>query len=190
VYFHVTDGPNAGAGGTGVTDANGQATFTWTSSTPGTDTIEAYTAAENETDGSPSFIEGDPQLGQGAVAWTSAVKNWLPPVTPPVTPSGVPDTALAISKKCQSKKFKITASSTGGTPTSYTLQVDGKTVSKVKSTSGTKTFTINSGNYSAGTHSIKLTTYFSNGSSVVKTGKFKRCAVRTTARRISPNFTG
>ena len=55
---------------------------------------------------------------------------------------------------------------------------------------GAKTFTINSGKYAAGTHTIKLITTFSNGTKVVKTGKFKRCAIRTTSRRISPNFTG
>ena len=42
VTFSVVSGPNAGAGGTGVTDVNGQATFTYTSNgLTGTDSIQA-----------------------------------------------------------------------------------------------------------------------------------------------------
>jgi hypothetical protein len=42
VSFTVTAGPNAGATGSGTTDSNGQAMFTYTSNgTPGADTIEA-----------------------------------------------------------------------------------------------------------------------------------------------------
>ncbi|RMG53069.1 MAG: hypothetical protein D6723_07770 [Acidobacteria bacterium] len=42
VTFDVTAGPNAGTSGTGVTDANGQVSFTYTSNgQAGTDTIEA-----------------------------------------------------------------------------------------------------------------------------------------------------
>jgi hypothetical protein len=41
VTFHVTSGPNAGLTGTAVTDADGKATFTYTSSTAGTDQIIA-----------------------------------------------------------------------------------------------------------------------------------------------------
>lgn len=41
VTFTVTSGPNAGLTGTDVTDASGQATFTYSSSVAGTDTIEA-----------------------------------------------------------------------------------------------------------------------------------------------------
>jgi hypothetical protein len=188
VFFYITDGPNANLSGNGVTDANGHATFSWSSSVAGTDSISAWLeVAGYEQDGTP-------------VDWVKptayAVKNWLPPIVPPnppVTPAGVPDTTLVVSKKCQSKKFKISSSHSNGTVTKYVLQVDGKTIKTVTpstSDTATKTFTIDSGKYDAGSHSIKLTTTFSNGSKVVKNGTFKRCAVRTTARRISPNFTG
>jgi hypothetical protein len=186
VNFYVTDGPNIDTTGTGVTDANGNATFSWSSSTAGTDTIKAWLDFAG--------YEADGQKVDWVEVVATAVKNWLPPLTPPagppvVTPSGLPDTTLAVSKKCQSKKFKVNASSTANV-TKYVLQIDGKTVVTSKGASGAKTFTINSGKYSAGTHTIKLTTTFSDGTKVVKTGKFKRCAIRTTARRISPNFTG
>jgi hypothetical protein len=39
VNFDVASGPNAGATGTGVTDANGNATFSYPGSSPGTDTV-------------------------------------------------------------------------------------------------------------------------------------------------------
>ncbi len=41
VTFTVVSGPNAGVTGTDTTDANGKATFTYSSSSAGTDTIEA-----------------------------------------------------------------------------------------------------------------------------------------------------
>lgn len=41
VDFKVTAGPNAGTTGTGVTDVNGMATFSYSSVTTGTDTVEA-----------------------------------------------------------------------------------------------------------------------------------------------------
>jgi len=41
VNFQVTSGPNAGLTGAGVTDSNGQATFTYSSTLPGTDQLQA-----------------------------------------------------------------------------------------------------------------------------------------------------
>ncbi|WP_167879313.1 NosD domain-containing protein [Methanococcoides vulcani] len=41
VTFNVTSGPHIGVNGTDTTDANGNATFTYTGTAPGTDTIKA-----------------------------------------------------------------------------------------------------------------------------------------------------
>jgi hypothetical protein len=41
VQFQVLSGPNAGRTGTGITDVNGQATFTYTGAVAGTDTLHA-----------------------------------------------------------------------------------------------------------------------------------------------------
>jgi hypothetical protein len=41
VTFNVTSGPNAGATGTGVTDTNGQASFSYSGLSPGTDAVQA-----------------------------------------------------------------------------------------------------------------------------------------------------
>jgi hypothetical protein len=205
VNFAVTSGPNAGKTGSGVTDNNGQVTFTWSSVAAGTDVVTA-TDATNTT--SVELIDSSGEAYTTAMATNTcgnnyadvsncptANKTWLPPIiTPPVTGAGVPDATMTVAKRCQTRKFKISSAYSGGTVTKIVLQVDGKTKKTLKvngsSNSGAKKFTVDSGKYAAGTHKIKLTTYFSNGSKVVKNGKFKRCAVRTTARRISPNFTG
>lgn len=55
---------------------------------------------------------------------------------------------------------------------------------------GFKKITIDSAKYKPGAHSFTLTTYFADGTTVVKRGNFKRCAVRSSQRRVSPNFTG
>lgn len=59
VTFTITAGPNAGMTGTGTTDANGVATWTYTSSNIGTDTIVA------------SFIDG-----QTTITSNQATKTW------------------------------------------------------------------------------------------------------------------
>ena len=41
VSFNITSGPHAGGNGADTTDANGEATFTYTGTSDGTDTIEA-----------------------------------------------------------------------------------------------------------------------------------------------------
>lgn len=48
VTFEVLSGPHAGTTGTGTTDADGEATFTYTGTAPGTDTIQArFTDSED-----------------------------------------------------------------------------------------------------------------------------------------------
>jgi len=41
VHFQVTSGPNEGVTGTGVTDSSGQTSFTYSSTQPGTDQLQA-----------------------------------------------------------------------------------------------------------------------------------------------------
>ena len=68
VTFTVIAGPNAGVSGTGVTDANGQATFTYTGNTEGTDYIQAsFTDPMNKTQSS-----------------NKATKEWQKGCPPPV----------------------------------------------------------------------------------------------------------
>ncbi len=63
VTFKVTSGPNAGLTETGVTDASGKATFSYTSATTGTDTVVAsFVNSEGSTQSSSSTT----------VTWTTA----------------------------------------------------------------------------------------------------------------------
>lgn len=189
VTFSIPSGPNASTPTKTVnTDANGEATFTWFGSNAGTDTVQAsvphfYDPANNSSFGDPANV--------------TAIKNWLPPITPPtpdtpVTAAGVPSAVVTVPKTCQKRKFYISSSSAGGSVKKIVLKIDGKTakVSRTAATASGKKFLINTGAYSSGTHKIALTTYFTNGAKVIKTGKFKLCSVRTSQRRVSPQFTG
>ncbi|MHB8571512.1 MAG: hypothetical protein ACYDAY_00945 [Candidatus Dormibacteria bacterium] len=63
VTFTVTAGPNAGRTGTGVTDANGLANFTYTSTTQGVDTVSATTTP----------------TGGSLLTSNNALVDWTPP---------------------------------------------------------------------------------------------------------------
>jgi hypothetical protein len=72
VTFTILSGPNAGTTGQATTDANGEATFSWTSAVVGTDTVQA--SATNAA---------------GAPVTTTATKDWtLPQNVIPEVPFG------------------------------------------------------------------------------------------------------
>jgi hypothetical protein len=72
VTFTVVAGPNTGTTGTGVTDVNGQATFTYTSALTGTDLIKAsFTDSTGHTQSSDTVS-----------------KTWTEVVEQPITASG------------------------------------------------------------------------------------------------------
>jgi LPXTG-motif cell wall-anchored protein len=81
VTFVITAGPNAGVRGTGTTDANGQARFTWTGGGgPGEDTVQA------------SFVDAG-----GNTQTVTALKRWTGPTVAGVTlesPASVAPIAL------------------------------------------------------------------------------------------------
>ena len=200
VSFSIVSGPNSGGAPVTVnTDANGQATFTWSSTTAGTDTVQASVPRRHVVD---QYAKATPAVPAtttvltGAPANATAVKNWIPPQTPPVNPpvtsAGTPSATLVVPSVCQKRNFYIRASTKGGTIKKIVLKIDGKTAKVIRTvkTSAGRKFLINTGKYGPGTHKINLTTYFTNGSRVVKTGRFKLCKIRTSQRRISPNFTG
>jgi hypothetical protein len=74
VFFYITSGPHAGTNGNDTTDANGEATFTYTGTLVGTDTIEA----------SISDFFGR------TITSNSVTKTWEVPATPIPTPSPSP----------------------------------------------------------------------------------------------------
>lgn len=69
VDFEIMAGPNSGTTGGGITDGNGEATFTWSSSATGTDVVIAETVAGN----------GDPLTSNEAEkTWTSSATCDVP----------------------------------------------------------------------------------------------------------------
>jgi hypothetical protein len=72
VTFTVTDGPHAGATGSDITDADGKATWSYTGTSPGTDTIEANTVDETSNEASKTWIQNGQKVpgitGWGALA--------------------------------------------------------------------------------------------------------------------------
>ena len=87
VHFAVATGPNAGLTGTGVTDRNGRAVFTYSSAHLGTDTLQAFvTNVAGRIDSNPvrviwtvafaaggSFVIGDLENAPGShVLWWGA----------------------------------------------------------------------------------------------------------------------
>lgn len=71
VTFTITSGPNVGLTGQATTDANGQATFSWSSQVPGTDTVQASI----------------PKATGGTIT-TTATKDWVPGSVIPEVPIG------------------------------------------------------------------------------------------------------
>lgn len=199
VNFVILTGPNAGQTGSAVTDANGKATFTWIGATPGTDTVQAsltysYTDGDCEQYQQPTAFNNEcEEITKTDTLTTTAVKNWIPPQTPPVIQQAAPKTTLALAKHCQSKKFRIRSGYQGLAATKAVLVIDGKTVKTVTINTGkpgSTTFTVDSGKYKSGRHSIKVITTFADGTTLTTKGKFSRCAVRTATHRVSPQFTG
>ncbi len=109
VFFYITSGPHAGLNGNDTTDSNGQATFTYTGTTDGTDTIEA------------TFVDF-----HGRTITSHAVtKTWEYPATPIPTPSPTPEITPTPSPSPEpSPTPEITPSpipTPTGTPTAITL---------------------------------------------------------------------
>lgn len=79
IDFSVLSGPNSGSSGTGTTDANGNATFTYTSSISGTDTLQASdtTLAGNLYSNDVAVIWGqDLTVSKTAAASFTRTFNW------------------------------------------------------------------------------------------------------------------
>lgn len=125
--------------------------------------------------------------GVSAVTLTTpaAAITWVAPVVTQQTPS----VSVSSSKKCHTaNKFRIRPSASNGQVASMTLYVDGKRVRKVNG--AVESFTINAAKYGPGSHTLKLVTSFTNGSTVTTTKTFSRCKARTVVKRTKPRFTG
>ncbi|OGU73054.1 MAG: hypothetical protein A3H45_15770 [Ignavibacteria bacterium RIFCSPLOWO2_02_FULL_55_14] len=98
VTFKVVSGPHAGETGTDTTDANGEATFTYTGTTAGTDVIEA------------SFVNSQ----EATVTSNQVTKEWVgnPPVADSQSVTAAEDTPKTIT---------LTGSDAEGDPLSFSI---------------------------------------------------------------------
>jgi uncharacterized repeat protein (TIGR01451 family) len=102
VTFTVNSGPNAGVTGTGVTDANGKATFSYSSSKTGTDHI---TASGNDGGNLPATSN------DATVTWSTPA-----PPTPPKTDVGVSIKAPSLVRVGQNGTWTATVANAGPDP--------------------------------------------------------------------------
>ncbi|MBI4898766.1 MAG: hypothetical protein HY827_10435 [Actinobacteria bacterium] len=175
VTFKVIDGPNTGVTGTAVTDSSGVATFTYTSSVTGVDTIEATFMDQHERTQRSNRV----------------TKTWVnpPPVEPaPVSALSTPTVGLAAYARCSSRALRVRPQYSGGTPDSASLYVDSKLVKKVLSSK--PTFVINTKRYKSGTHRLRVDVSYPTGQKATTRGSFQKCRARTAQRKVSPQFTG
>ncbi|MBI4897518.1 MAG: DUF11 domain-containing protein, partial [Actinobacteria bacterium] len=105
---------------------------------------------------------------------------------PPVEAEQAPSLAIVTPSKCITTKLRVGSTVSNGQLRTATLFVDGK--KKATRTSGQ--FTINTGKYKPGIHNVKVVATLTDGRTVTTTGKFSRCKLYKSVRRISPNFTG
>lgn len=219
VNFAVTSGPNAGKNGVGQLDSTGKATFSYVGTADGTDSISAnivlpdmcfsvYNGVEPSSLDACDNFEADLGAESGLTSQISncfpqgvsveepivvcptitltdtATATWTSPV---VQAQADPTVSISSTKQCVSRKLTIRPSYTGGTIKSSTLFIDSR---KVKTKTGAGSFVINTSKYKSGKHHIEIVTVFTNGKSASKFGSFTRCAVRSAAKKVTPQFTG
>ncbi len=131
VTFTVVDGPNKGQTSNGVTGADGKATFTYSSSTTGTDKITArFVDASERTQTS----------NQVTATWTGAPSPPPPPPTPPKADVGVSVSGPTSARVGQSVTFKVSVVNSGpDAATGVVLKTPvpaGATLDSVSSTTG------------------------------------------------------
>lgn len=119
VNFHVTSGPNAGATGSGTTDARGIATFTYTGSVAGTDTIVG-----SITNVSGATFDSAPIT----VTWLATAPTPRPTITPTNTPIPT-DTPIASPTSAPGSSATPQSSSQIETPGWIGSPANGATVS-------------------------------------------------------------
>lgn len=110
VTFNVVFGPHAGQTDTDTTDANGEATFTYTGTSPGTDTITASfvdsqeeTITSNEVSKTWVPVENEGSIDIEKYVWNGTA--WVDA-----------DTAPGPSISCEHAKFRIVVTNTGDVP--------------------------------------------------------------------------
>lgn len=199
VHFEVTAGPNTGTKGDATSDANGKATFSYTGSTPGTDTITASADL----------------LGNGEVptlVTATATKEWVAPpaapvqtppppapepepaITPPPPPQQVVLGARAVAGTAQLRApqacvaSSFTAKVVGRSIAHVVFSVDGKRISAHKVGKVFRMATLDARRLAAGTHQLVAKVTFVRGSGTH--AKTLRMTFGVCKRAAAPRFTG
>ena len=119
VTFKVTSGPNAGTTGTATTNASGNASFSYSSTVTGTDTVEASFVDDTSTTKTSNDV---------TVTWTTSTTDTTPPTCK----------ILSITRTPTMQNEKVTVQDTGsGLASIYGISVVNGTVSVPPFTSGT-----------------------------------------------------
>ena len=203
VNFEVLSGPNAGLTGSGVTGADGKTSFTWPSTTPGTDTIKAWIKRKGC---GIDLLPGqtiDTHCPAHEIYFEyytdTATKKWIDPYDPgggpddctenpyyydsiycPPTGDGghaqknKASVAFLLGKRCKSRAFKVRPTYSDGIVAWSRLQLNGKKVKTLKAPPFT--FKLGVKKLRSGKkYRLRLTTAFTSGETIVLKGTFKRC---------------
>ena len=187
VTFKVTSGPNAGKTGTGITDANGRATFTYAGTGgAGTDTIEA----DSELTVEPTPVLTAAQSQQVVPVSDTAHKTWVAPTQQVAGAQARPAATAHAALYPRCVRSRLPARVSGREITKVTFSVDGKRKRVVtrRNADGKFAANISVRKLKAGRHRLSSRIVFSAASAApartVRTG-FVVCK-----RRVRPAFTG
>ena len=97
VNFNITSGPNQGLTGTGVTNANGEATFSWQSTTAGTDTVTASATSPTDNTSTVTSSTNVTWVASQVTVTATPIVTITPTPTATPTPSPTPSPTPAPS---------------------------------------------------------------------------------------------
>ncbi len=183
VNFTITSGPNAGNTGSATTDAIGNATFTYTSQTVGTDEIQASFNATPPDCQAPQIVRID--LCEPDIRLSNVVtKTWVNPA-----PVAAQATArLSVAKCAKTKRSATVTVANASNITKVDFYLNGK---KVKTdTAAPYKYSLTAKQRKSGTHRVTTIVTLSDGRTIRTTKRVSGCKVRTTKRVSEPRFTG
>lgn len=189
INFVVIGGPNTGKTGSGVTNGSGNATWTYTSSLVGTDTIKAWysepsCATQLDYD-DQTLLDCPPGQLITITVQATATKRWFDPYAcnpyyTTCSPGGAPPhkpkkhVVFKFGKKCKATNFRFTPKVSGGTVRWMKLTAGKKSIKKL--TRGPFRFTVPVKKFKKGKkQKLKLTTLFTDGSTLVARSSIRRC---------------
>ncbi|MGB3952168.1 MAG: Ig-like domain-containing protein [Solirubrobacterales bacterium] len=190
VNFEIFAGPNAAKTGSGITDANGQAVFTYTSSAPGTDEIRATfdaTPPDCVDELPPLVAELHDNCLPDIRTSNVATKTWIVPAPIVATLDvGKPKARLSVAS-CRKlrRSIKATVSDASGIA-SVKFYLDGKLIRTDRH--APFSVTLNTKKLRKGSHRLTTKTTDKAGNTTRTTRRFAAC--KSATRKVTPKFTG